>query len=154
MWWAKKARGYRVVYIILAATMAVSILTAFSILVMPKPAENYTEFYILGSEGLAESYPREIAAGQVITVTTGIINHESDISFYHILIIIGDKVVGQAGPLVLEDTASWEQPMQFSVPTVGDDQQVIFTLERNGHPSPYRTLRLWINVKPPKAPKG
>lgn len=151
-WWAGLERQYRVVYIILVAVLATASLTAVSILVMPKPAEYFTEFYILNQEGLAEDYPRESAANQVISVTTGITNREGSISTYNIQIKLNDQVIEQAGPITLKDDATWEQPVEFSVPTAGDDQQILFILNREGQPSPYRTLRLWINVKPAGTP--
>ena len=151
-WWAGQEHSYRVVYIILSITLATAFLTAFSILMIPKPAERFTEFYILGSEGLAESYPREITAGQGVTVTTGITNREGEISIYNILVTLDDQVIEQFGPLPLENNATWEGPMGFTLPTVGDDQQVMFILERESQPSPYRTLRLWVNVKSAQAP--
>jgi uncharacterized membrane protein len=151
-WWAKQERTNRVVFIILAITMTTAFLTAFSILVMPKPAERFTEFYILSSEGLAESYPREITAGETVTVTTGIINREGVLSTYNIQIVYDDQVIGQIGPIPLEDEATWEQPLGFSVPNAGDDQQIAFILERESQASPYRSLRLWLNVKAIEAP--
>jgi uncharacterized membrane protein len=151
-WWANQERTNRFVLIILAVTLATAFLTAFSILVMPKPAERFTEFYILGSEGLAEDYPRKITAGQVVIVTTGITNREGDTSLYNIRVMLDDQVIGQAGPLPLEDGATWEQSVEFTLPKAGDDQQVELILEREGQPSPYRTLRLWLNVTPSEAP--
>jgi len=151
-WWTRQARPNRVVYVILIIALTTASLTAFSILVMPKPAERFTEFYILGTEGLAESYPREIAAGQTITITTGITNREDSTSIYQVLVLNGDKVIGQAGPFVLINDQTFEQPISFTVSTIGDDQQIKFLLEREGQPSPYRSLRLWINVRQPESP--
>ena len=151
-WWAEQERGNRVVYVILTVVLTTAFLTAFSILLTPKPAESITEFYILGQEGLAEDYPREVIMGQVLTITTGITNREGNTSTYNIQIINDDSVIGQAGPIILENNTTWEQPVVFSVPTVGDDQQITFILNREGHPSPYRSLQIWINVKAAQAP--
>ncbi len=151
-WWAEQDRANRIVYIILTLVLTTAFLTAFSILVTPKPSEYFTEFYILGQEGLAEDYPREIVAGEVVTVTTGITNREGETSTYYVQIKLNDQVIGQAGPIRLENTSIWEERVKFSVPIVGDDQQVRFILEREGKPSPYRTLLLWMNVKLAEAP--
>jgi uncharacterized membrane protein len=152
MWWAEQERANHIVYIVLTMVLATAFLTAFSIILTPKPAQYFTEFYILGQEGLAEDYPREISAGEVVTVTTGITNREGVASTYNVQVTLGDQVIGQAGPINLEKGATWEQPVKFTAPQVGDDQQIIFMLDRTGQPSPYRTLRLWVNVKPAKAP--
>ncbi len=145
-WWAGLEKQNRLVLVILVGILAVASLTSISILVMPKPAEFFTEFYILGQEGLAEDYPREITAGQTVSITTGITNREGTSSTYNIKIMAGEEVIGQAGPIVLQDQATWEQPVEFSVPTAGADQQVTFLLEREGQQDPYRTLRIWVNV--------
>jgi uncharacterized membrane protein len=151
-WWAEQERANRIVYIILTMVLATAFLTAFSILVTPKPSEYFTEFYILGQEGLAEDYPREITAGDSVAITTGITNREGVTSTYHIQVKLGDQVIGQDGPLTLENNSTWEQPVEFSIPIVGDDQQAMFILDREGQPSPYRTLRLWIKVTPAETP--
>ena len=151
-WWAEQERGNRVVYVILTVVLTTAFLTAFSILLTPKPAESFTEFYILGQEGLAEDYPREVIMGQVLTITTGITNREGNTSTYNIQIMSDNQVIGQAGPIILENNATWEQPVEFSLSTVGDDQQITFILNREGQPSPYRSLQLWINVKAAQAP--
>ena len=39
LWWKSQAHAYRVVYAILALTLAAAFLTALSILILPKPAE-------------------------------------------------------------------------------------------------------------------
>ena len=151
-WWAEQERGNRVVYIILSVILATAFVTAFSILATPKPAERFTEFYILGQERLAEDYPREMIMGQILTITTGITNREGITSTYSIQIKSNDQVIGQAGPITLENKATWEQAVEFTVAKVGDDQQITFILNREGQPAPYRTLQLWINVKPAQAP--
>jgi uncharacterized membrane protein len=147
-WWAYLDRTYRVVYVVLAAVMVIVSLTSFSILVTPKPAAQFTEFYILSQDGLAEDYLREITAGQVVNITTGITNREGISSIYNITVTASNEIIGQAGPITLEDQTTWEQPIEFVAPTGGDDQQIVFYLDREGQQFPYRSLRLWVDVKP------
>jgi hypothetical protein len=61
-------------------------------------------------------------------------------------------LIGQAGPIDLVVGAAWEKPVRLIIPTAGDDQQVVFLLERLGQPFLYRSLRLWLNGKPPASP--
>lgn len=145
-WWVEQERANRIVYIILAGILVTASLTSISILVTPKQAENFSEFYILGKEGLAEDYPREITAGEMVKITTGITNREGTDSTYNIQVKLDDQVIGEAGPIDLENGATWEQAVEFSVPAVGEDQQIQFFLDREGQPSPYRLLKLWLNV--------
>jgi uncharacterized membrane protein len=44
--------------------------------ITPPTAEKFTEFYLLGSEGTAEKYLRNISVGENATVIVGIANHE------------------------------------------------------------------------------
>jgi uncharacterized membrane protein len=150
-WWADQERGNRVVYIILASTLMVVFLTVMSILLLPKSAERFTEFYMLGPEGQAQEYPRQVAVGQTVSLTVGITNREGAAAVYRIQVKAGDQVLTQAGPVLLGNGGNWEQKLEFTPSTAGDDQQILLLLEREGKPSPYRSLRLWINVKPEAA---
>lgn len=151
-WWAGLERSYRIVYILLAIALVTASLTSLSILVLPQPADHFTEFYILGSEGMVENYPREVIVGEPVTVTTGITNQEGSISRYRVSVMLGDQILEQTVPISLNDNATWEQPVEFTISKAGADQQILFILEREFQPSPYRSLRLWMNVKQPLAP--
>jgi uncharacterized membrane protein len=146
-WWRNLELVDRRLYLLAGGALLLAVIALAWVYFVPPPNEFMTEFYMLGKSGLAEDYPREIAAGQVVSITIGISNREEVISTYNILVKLGDQVIGRAGPMTLENNAIWEQPMEFSIPEVGEDQQVMFILEREGQQSPYRTLRLWINVK-------
>jgi uncharacterized membrane protein len=147
-WWSSLGMSEQNMMVVMAGALFLASLTAAWILLVPSKSQYMTEFYILGQEGLAEDYPREIIAGQTITITTGITNREGTISTYNILVKAGEQILGQAGPITLADQAAWEQPVKFIAPTAGDDQQIMFLLEREGQQSPYRSLQLWVNVKP------
>jgi uncharacterized membrane protein/LysM repeat protein len=154
-WWAAQDRISRVLYGILAAALLVALFSAAAIILLPKPGEQFTEFYILGPEGLAENYPRQAAPGESLTVTAGIANREGVAAEYRIEVRAGELLIGQAGPLRLEDDEVWEGPIHYALAEPGDDQEVHFLLFRDGGGEPYRSLRLWINIKglpPTQAP--
>jgi hypothetical protein len=77
-----------------------------------------------------------------VTITTGITNHEGTTSIYNIQIKLNDQVIGQDGPLSIGMMAAGTSWLTIHVE---DDQQVIFILEKEGHSSPYWTLRLCSN---------
>jgi uncharacterized membrane protein len=52
-WWAAQERTNRVLYTILAGALLVAVASAIALVLLPKPGERFTEFYILGPEGLA-----------------------------------------------------------------------------------------------------
>ena len=87
-----------------------------------------------------------MAAGEPVSVTAGIANREGVGAEYRIEVRTEDQLIGAAGPFALEDGEVWEGPVEYALPAAGDDQQVHFTLYRDGDPEPYRTLRLWVNV--------
>jgi uncharacterized membrane protein len=49
---------------------------SWSITTSSPPSEKYTEFYVTGPDGFAESIPREIVTGTNYTVIVGLANHE------------------------------------------------------------------------------
>jgi uncharacterized membrane protein len=146
-WWAAQDRTSRILYGVLALALVTAAISATAIVVLPKPGERFTEFYILGPEGLAENYPREALVGQPVTVTVGITNLEGMPAEYRVEVVNGEHRVGQAGPVQLESGVTDEQPVTFVPAEVGDDVKVMFLLYRDGGQEPYRSLRLWLKVK-------
>jgi uncharacterized membrane protein len=145
-WWAAQDRASRVLYAVLSGALLLALVSAAAIVLLPKPGEQFTEFYALGPEGLAENYPRQAAPGEPLTVTVGIANREGQAAEYRIAVQVEGQSIGAAGPVTLEDGEVWEGAVTYALPRAGDDQQVEFLLYRDGDPEPYRRLRLWINV--------
>ena len=151
-WWAAQDRTGRVLYGVLAGALLLALTAAAVIILSPTPGEQFTEFYILGSEGLAESYPREAAPGEPLSVTAGIANREGQTARYRIEVQVDGEVIGTTETIALRDGQVWEAQVIFALPRAGVDQQVDFLLYRDGQPEPYRRLRLWINIV--EAPGG
>jgi uncharacterized membrane protein len=150
-WWGAQDNSNRKLAIFLGIGLGVALLSALAIMILHKPGDRFTEFYILGAEGQAQDYPREVTLGQTVALTVGITNQEGAAAVYRVKVKAGEQVLTQAGPVKLENGGTWEQRLEFSPPTAGDDQEILLLLEREGQPSPYRSLRLWINVKPEAA---
>ena len=145
-WWAALDRPRRIAYGVLAGSLCTALIAASVIIFVPNPGDSFTEFYVLGPEGLAENYPREAAAGQPLTVTVGIANREGETAGYVVELYAGDSRIGGAGPIMLGDDEVWEEALEYALPQAGDDQQVAFQLYRDGSSEVYRSLRLWIDV--------
>jgi len=62
--------------VILAASILIAVVSLVYVIVTPKTGEKFTEFYIIGSGGMADDYPRNLIVGQNATITIGIVNHE------------------------------------------------------------------------------
>jgi uncharacterized membrane protein len=151
VWWAEQDRTQRLLWGGLALALCMAAVAATAIIVSPKPGEKLTEFYILGPEGLAQDYPREVFAGQTVTVTMGIANHEAVPAEYRMEIRDGTGLISQAGPIRLEAGQTDERTVSFAPVELGDDVKVEFLLYRDGGADPYRSLRLWIKVKEEEA---
>ena len=62
--------------VILVASILIAVVSLVYVIVTPKTGEKFTEFYILGSGGMADDYPRNLTAGQNAAIILGIVNHE------------------------------------------------------------------------------
>ncbi|MBN1956505.1 MAG: DUF1616 domain-containing protein [Anaerolineae bacterium] len=145
-WWAAQNSISRILYRVLAASLLGVLVAAAAILFLPRASDRFTEFYVLGPEGLAEGYPRQAVAGQPVAVTMGIANREGQETRYRVEIRVGGEQIREVGPILLEDEQVWEDTVSYTMPAAGDDQQVEFLLYRNGGEEPYRSLYLWIDV--------
>lgn len=61
---------------ILILVIIIAVIALIYVIVTPKIGENFTEFYILGSKGIANEYPNEFFVGQSKNITIGVANHE------------------------------------------------------------------------------
>ena len=115
--------------------------------VTPHAGERFTEFYILGLEGKAEGYPREVRAGEAASVILGIINREHAVVTYRIVVSIDGTKNSEISPVSIIPEEKWEQVIKFIPTMVGDNQTVEFLLYKDAGVSPYLSLNLWLDVK-------
>ncbi len=152
-WWASlpsiEKRLYKAVMGLLVATM---IYGAWVFLV-PSADEFTTEFYILGPNGLAQSYPRETVLNEPLAITMGIANREEDAHEYRVEVwAVNPWQDNQREPLseIKLNTLAREEieeiPVTWSMPWAGKDQKVEFLLFIDDEPEAYRQLRLWLDV--------
>jgi uncharacterized membrane protein len=147
-WWASQDRFSRGIYSLLAGALLVAAVSGI-IVSQEAPAEPYTEFFLLDSQGLSMDYPREVTAGTQVICILGIINREGESSQYRIVAVGGeDQALSTSDPILLEDGETWQGYLTIVLAQTGDGQKVEFFLERIGSPWPYRTLRIWMNVDP------
>lgn len=116
-------------------------------MVAHQAGENFTEFYILGPEGKAADYPRELTVGEQEKVTVGIINRESRVVSYRVEVMIEGVKNGEDGAIVLEHEEKWEGEVSFAPEVAGENQKVEFLLFKEGESEPYSRLYLWLDVK-------
>lgn len=107
-----------------------------------------TEFYILGAEGLAEDYPRDVNVDDTINLIVGINNLENESATYTIMLKFNDQQLVSYDTLILQKDSKWQGEIMFAMPQPGEDQPVDILLTRENYPIPYRALRIWLNVQP------
>jgi uncharacterized membrane protein len=146
-WWVSQDRFNRLLYLVLAMLILVGLVSAGAILLLPGPAESFTEFYVLGPDELAQDFPLDTAAGQAVTVTAGVTNREGVPGIYRIEVQDAGRVIGQAAPFPLEAGETTEQSLTFTPISTGENVRLDLYLYRDGDDSPYRTLRLWLRVE-------
>ena len=81
-------------------------------------------------------------------MTVGIHNLEGVAAGYRVEVRDGQGVIGESGPILLEDGGASESMLSFTPGEAGEDIEVTFLLFRDQLTEPYRTLRLFIAVKP------
>lgn len=107
-----------------------------------------TEFYILGAEGWAERYPRTVAPGEEMQVRAGIVNREGVTTRYRVEVRWQGQVLVKLSPVTLAAGRTWEAPLRFALAQAGDDQPIDVLLFQKEASTPYRQLRLWVDVRP------
>ncbi len=137
----------KILTVVLAVLIVAAIAAIVWLAVVPEKGERFSEFYILGPNGKAENYPRDVKAGAAGTVIAGIVNHEHEAAAYHVLVETDNITIGQADNITLSDGQKWEKPVNFTPTKAGDNQTIEFLLYKNEQAAPYLSLNLWINVK-------
>lgn len=117
------------------------------VIATPKVGERFTEFYILGLDGKAENYPRELTLGEYGRVILGIVNQEDETTEYRVEIAFDGEMVEKIGSLILDHEGEAEQEVSFAPVRAGPNQKVEFQLYRGVSAELYQTLHLWIDVK-------
>ena len=136
-----------VVSVVLGLVILAVIVTTICITVIPDTGDKFTEFYILGLEGKADSYPKDLMVGEEARVIAGIVNHEYEELSYQLAVMINGVTDKRINPIVLGHEEKWEQEVSFTPLKAGENEKVEFVLYKYGETEPYRTLHLWIDVK-------
>jgi uncharacterized membrane protein len=127
----------------LSATVAAGILVYA--IVVPKTGERFTEFYLLGPNGLAGDYPLEIIASEPAVLIIGVVNKEHSEVQYRIE-RVGNENSQQLAIFQLAHEERWEQPYSIALTEPGT-HKILFLLYRDDDTDPYRSLHLWITVE-------
>ena len=113
--------------------------------------EEFTEFYLLGSGGKLEDYPRSVSAGEEASVVIGLTNREGRSATYRI-----DSATDDASATLLSLSLADGERKEFSLgirlTKPGERQRMDFLLFKDGDAAPYRSLRMFVDVTGPSEP--
>ena len=127
---------------ILVILFLLSVVTIFYLIANPNPGESFTEFYILGPQGMAADYPVNLTAGQEQTVIIGLVNHEHNQTSYRIVVQSNGNIMNQQD-ISLQQNQRVEIPYNFTMEKSG---KVEFLLYKQPDTNVYMSLYLWVNV--------
>ena len=133
----------RALSILLALVILAAVIIIFTL--PSAPEDKFSEFYILGSGGMATDYPSQAEGGNR-EVTLVIINREQETISYQVEISIDGNTTGEIGPIVLKPGEKFEQTTNLAFYNTGTKQKVEFLLYKEGQPGVYRSLNLGVGT--------
>jgi hypothetical protein len=122
--------------------------TAIALILVGRQAnggERFTEFYLLGPDGIAEGPPSALTVGEEASRTLGVVNQEGEEATYDVALFINGTLVEQITDIRLKPGRRWQQPLRFTLTRAGEGQLVEFVLYKDRLRQPYRTLHLWVD---------
>ncbi len=131
--------------IVLLASIIGSCATLIYGVVTPNNDEQFTEFYILGSDGTASDYPSNLMVGEEGEVIIGLVNHERENVTYRLKVIFNGVLIYEEHLSLIENEKG-ESPFIFKATKKGENQRLEFLLYKEQQSEIYRTLHLWVNV--------
>lgn len=143
-----QGRWDRVLSVLLVVAILGTVGTLGYVVAKPKIGERFSQLYILlGPEGKAEGYPRQVVLGESASVVLGIANNEHQSTTYRVNIVIDGEKVGALGPVALEHDEKWEGEANFAPVRATPRQKVEFWLYKGESEEVYLKTYLWVEVK-------
>jgi len=145
----------RALTVILVLSILLSVTTLVYVIISPKEGEHFTEFYILGPEGMADNYPTNYTLGESGKLIVGVVNHEYRPVNYTLEVKLENQSLSlpeNMQYISLTHNETWEKNLTITPPVEGKNMKIEFLLfNETNKEVPYRDLHLWINVNSTKA---
>ena len=135
----------RALTVILVISILLSVTTLVYVIMTPKEGEHFTEFYILGPEGMADNYPTNYTLGESGEVIVGVVNHEYSPVNYTMEVKLENKSLPlpeNMQHVSLAHNETWEKPLTLTPPDEGKNMKLEFLLfNETDKNTPYRDLQ-------------
>ena len=122
-----------------------------------QPKEEYSEFFILDREKLANNYPVSVVVNELSRIKIGIVNHEQKPLNYRVEAWAIDpqsytqrKKLTESSLITLSHDQNFEGVAYWRMPWIGNRQKVEFLLFVGENTIPYRSIHIWVDVLPMK----
>ena len=139
---------------ILIITLTLSLGVLAYIVIAPGQGDRYTEFYLLGPDGMADHYPVKYSLGDINPVIVGVTNNEGKDMGYDLVITLNDnitKTIIFSEKFTVANKKTWENTINLMPDCSGNKMDMEFLLYKNDNmTTPYSRLYLWVNVTDPK----
>jgi uncharacterized membrane protein len=146
--------------------LAYAALTLAPIILGDRVVEPFSELGVLGPNMKLGDYPREVEAGEDMSLYLYLGNHEGAPTYYQVLAKLGDRAVNvsdsepYSGPVVssyrhvLDDEANYTRPILISVDQAGLNRRLVFELHKYDPDEDVFVydgvwVQLWLNVTEP-----
>jgi len=137
---------YKILIVILAVLVVAAAAAVIFTIVNPVDP-GFTEFYLLDASGSVNEYPKDVHAGDNVTVNAVIINQERRTVDYRLALKVGDDNATTLANLSLTPGEKWQQRVSFVPPKITPEEKIEFLLFKNDQSEAYRELHLWLNVE-------
>ena len=131
------------IILIILIIFAVS-MTTYAV-VKPKQAENFSEFYILGSDGKMSNYPTNLTSGENGNITVVIVNHEHAPTSYNMVYNYNGTTVSENN-FTLQNGQNISVPLTIVTGNTGKKEVELLLYKQQDKQNVYRSLHFWINV--------
>ncbi|RLI70168.1 hypothetical protein DRO97_11110, partial [Archaeoglobales archaeon] len=124
-----------------------SIIIASSMLIYAKltfEEEKFTALYILGKEGKAENYPKELYILEPNPIIVGIENYEHKPTNYTLKVFLGSYFLFEKN-ITLKHQEKWQQKINLTPRHLGKHFKLSFQLFKENSNAVYREVHLWVD---------
>ena len=138
----------------LSVVLIIAIITPVAVtsyaVVMPKPNEHFTEFYLLGTNDTLSNYTTQYKVGVPTPVTVVIVNHEKTDVTYDLVVTANNSTQREiiySEQVMILSGQQWEKSIDLVLNHPSDNALLDFALYANQTTTnPYRDVHLWVNV--------